>query len=279
MKTAADNKIVHLYHYQAFDVETDTDSDRLSDILKTNRIYLSNPKGFNDPWDCRPCFDTTQLDDPAFYERQVNFFEQCDRKRNNLSELEYQERSSKLRSNKNFLADLIHQMLGIENDIHKRYRVYCLTTDPYNVLMWSHYAKNHSGISLEFLFNQDMLVRTLQVAYFDTYPILDLADNNRETALLPLTAKSKEWNYEKEYRIIAEEEAHALSKETLITKENYLTLPEDALSAIIMGCVASEKTRSRIRDIVAQHSSKKPIFLKEAIRVPNQYRLSIRTMP
>jgi hypothetical protein len=46
-------------------------------LLATNSIYLSDTKGFNDPWDCRPCFDLTRLDDPTFYQRQVEYFRTC----------------------------------------------------------------------------------------------------------------------------------------------------------------------------------------------------------
>ena len=66
--TAGMNRIRFLYNYQRFDAA------RLERFLATNSIYLSDTKGFNDPWDCRPCCDLTELDDPAFYERQVQVF-------------------------------------------------------------------------------------------------------------------------------------------------------------------------------------------------------------
>lgn len=51
-----------------------------------------------------------------------------------------------LRNDPAFLKRCIDQMIGIDADIQKRYRVYCLTTNPHNTLMWSHYADNHAGI-------------------------------------------------------------------------------------------------------------------------------------
>jgi hypothetical protein len=119
------NRIRFLYNYQRFN------ADRLKGLLATNSIYLSDTKGFNDPWDCRPCYDLTRLDDPAFYQRQVEYFERIDRKHNShLSEDEHKKRSDRLRKDRTFLEHCIYQMSGLESEIQKRYRVYCLTTKP-----------------------------------------------------------------------------------------------------------------------------------------------------
>lgn len=36
------------------------------------------------------------------------------------------------------------------NKIQKEIGVYCLTTVPDSILMWSHYANNHKGVCLEY---------------------------------------------------------------------------------------------------------------------------------
>ena len=51
MKTAAQDGVQKLYHYQGRNVGF------LKDMLTNSRVYLSNPKNFNDPWDCNPYFD------------------------------------------------------------------------------------------------------------------------------------------------------------------------------------------------------------------------------
>ncbi|MBR0868211.1 DUF2971 domain-containing protein [Bradyrhizobium sp. YCK136] len=267
--TAAMNRIQFLYNYQRFD------AGRLERLLATNSLYLSDTKGFNDPWDCRPCYDLTRLDDPAFYERQVQFFEHVDRKRNtHLSDAEHRERADRLRKDRAFLEYCIYQMSGMESEIQKLYRVYCLTTKPADTLMWSHYAQNHTGICLEFGCANDVLSSALKVVYCETYPPLDLADNDAQTILLPLIAKAKAWEYEDEYRLIAQEEAEALSRESLITKSNLLLLPDGALTSIIIGCVASDAACGAVRDIVRRSGRK--IGLKQAERVPNHYSLTIK---
>ncbi|HTR11787.1 MAG TPA: hypothetical protein VMI72_00685 [Roseiarcus sp.] len=110
------NHVARLYHYQRFV------PDWLTQQLKTNSVYFSNTKGFNDPWDCHPCFDLTRLDEPAFYERQVQWFQRVDKERNtHLSAQKLEERASRLRHDRAFLERCIRQMVGLEADIQRRY--------------------------------------------------------------------------------------------------------------------------------------------------------------
>src|ERR1700758_3385092 len=95
--TAAMNRVERLYHYERFD------RDRLEQLLATSSLFLSDTKGFNDPWDCRPFFDLGRLEDAAFYERQVQWFRQVDRKHNpHRSEEELDKRASRLRNDRLF---------------------------------------------------------------------------------------------------------------------------------------------------------------------------------
>lgn len=65
-----------LYHWQRFD------ESRLADLLSTQRIYCSSPRAFNDPWDCKPHFNSDVLSDPDENERHVQWaVDLCKRKR------------------------------------------------------------------------------------------------------------------------------------------------------------------------------------------------------
>ena len=68
--------------------------------------------------------------------------------------------------------------------------------------------------------------------------------------------KAKAWEYEEEYRLIAQEEAEALNRESLITRNNLLLLPDGALTSIIVGCVAPEAMREAVRDICLLYTSR-----------------------
>ncbi len=66
-----------LYHWQRFDAA------RLEVTLKDNTIYCSWPGDFNDPWDCRPFFNTEQLSDPEELQKHIDWAgvpEKCQRR-------------------------------------------------------------------------------------------------------------------------------------------------------------------------------------------------------
>jgi hypothetical protein len=161
----------------------------------------------------------------------------------------------------------------LDSDIQRRYRVYCLATEPANTLMWSHYAEKHTGICLEYRCDDGVFSTALKVVYCETYPRLDLADDNPDTLLLPLLTKAEDWSYEDEYRLIAQEESEALNHRSLITKNNRLKLPDGALTSIIVGCLAPLSTGEAVVEIVK--SSGHPIELQEARRASNHYSLTV----
>jgi hypothetical protein len=199
------------------------------------------------------------------------------RKRNtHLSEVEHQARATKLRNDRAFLEHCIGQMTGIDTEIQKRYRIYCLTPKPADTLMWSHYAEKHSGICLEYRCDNHVLSSALKVIYCDSYPSFDLADEEPDTALLPILCKAKDWSYEEEYRLIAQEQSAALNHYSLITNNNMLSLPENSLTSIIVGCVTAQSIRETVSTIIKR--SGRRIELKEARRVPNHYSLSIASL-
>jgi hypothetical protein len=256
-----------LYNYQKFEPA------RLIRILETQTIYCSNPKRFNDPWDCRPCFDSSILDDPAGYERQVQWFDRSDRRRNPKPEAEHLRMAQRLRDDRKLLESLIFQMTEIDDEIDKRYRVYCFTVKPDCTLMWSHYASNHSGICLEFSATNGAFSSAFKVEYCDRYPSLDLAEVGMET-LLPLITKSATWSYEHEFRLIAEERSEALSPSTLKTENSFLPLPPGALQAVIVGCMMAASDRAAVHDLIK--ASGRAVAVREAVRVPNHYALTIQ---
>lgn len=264
---AGDERLTRLYHYERYSW------DWLSQTLLGGRIFLSDTKNFNDPWDCRPCFDLSRLDDPVFYERQVAWFDRSARKRTpNLTEHEYAQKANSLRRDRSLLESCIRQMGGLDIEIQKRYRVYCLTIDPTSMLMWSHYASNHSGICLEFGCDNSVFSGALKVFYCDSYPTFELADEDASSVLLPLMTKANVWSYESEYRLVAQEEEFAVSR-TLITQGNLLRIPDTALKSIIIGCSASSSQRDNIRDLLRLSGRK--IALKRTVRIANRYELAI----
>lgn len=269
ISTAATMGVHTLYHYESFNPEY------LVGVLSQGVLYGSNPSRFNDPWDCKPVFDTSGLDDPKRYEDHVQWFDAIGRKRlPALEEAERQQRINIMRSDRAFLEKMIRDCSSeIAKAIDDRYRVYCLSPDPTSTLMWSHYSHQHQGICLVFDTQNDVFGSALKIDYREKYPGLALDSDDDNQVILALLTKSAVWKYEDEYRIIAEERAHAIAKDTLKTDNNFLVYPAGSLKAVIVGCQANDTSVREVRQIVEKHG--RGIAIKRAIRKPNHYSLTI----
>jgi len=139
--------------------------------------------------------------------------------------------------------------------------------------MWAHYANKHRGICLEFNANDELFCQAIKISYAEDYPIYDLTDETVNGNLMPLTSKSKAWEYEDEYRLIAQVQDASNTENTLVACEDRVNLPENSLISVIIGCLAPEGIEEDIRRITDQASA--AIEIKFAERSRDQYKISI----
>jgi hypothetical protein len=99
----------------------------ICDFLEDPCLYLSNPGKFNDPFDMAP---TLRILDKRRAIEELDF----SGPRTSFSRKKAEEEFSK----------------RIKQEIPKDWRVYCLTENPENILMWSHYAEEHTGCVIGF---------------------------------------------------------------------------------------------------------------------------------
>jgi Protein of unknown function (DUF2971) len=165
MTNAYQDKITRLYHYERFIPK------RLVALLREQRVHCSNPDKLNDPWDCRPFFDTSCLSDPEEKERNINWFQTMDRAVPMSAERQLYI-SRLMNDDANFLPQLINSLSEQFMEIvPQRWCIYCLTPHPDSTLMWSHYADNHKGVCLEFSSDTNtMFASALKVMYRTVYP-------------------------------------------------------------------------------------------------------------
>jgi hypothetical protein len=270
-KTAAERRIRRLYHYQPFH------ADRFARIFTECTIYCSNPKDFNDPWDCRACFSKLLLNDAVEYERTVQWFLRIGLKHGSLiSPEEHTRREQELRTNRKLLEWMIDEATArIGEAVNNQYRVYCLSTHGDVPLMWSHYANAHHGVCLEFSVENDLFCGALAIEYLERYPQLDLADDDKDAGLRALLTKSEHWRYENEFRLIAAAPGYTFPG-LLATKDNFLQLPTGSLTAVIVGCLMQESDRDIVGALV--NGASWPVALMEAHRVPDRYELELRVL-
>jgi len=150
-----------LYHWQPFKEE------RLARTLSQNQIYCSRPNDFNDPWDCKPHFNTEILADPAENERHASWaVEMWSKHYPGAPDEVKQQKRAMLLADRNLAAMCLTEISeGMAEDINAKYRVYCLGPNVQNLLMWAHYADNHRGVCLEFDLRNDVLCGALRCDY------------------------------------------------------------------------------------------------------------------
>lgn len=126
---------------------------------------MSKPSSFNDPWDRKPWFNSSILDDPQERERHLEWLLRT------AGEPADAPPAEEMRANPMLLKALIEQVRdGHIRAIDDQYRVYCLSPEATIPLMWAHYGDNHRGVALEFDTRADQLVAAYKVYYSATYP-------------------------------------------------------------------------------------------------------------
>lgn len=117
------------------------------------------------------------------------------------------------------LDPIMPKLKGIVNE---QFAISCFSTSPDNILMWSHYADKHRGFCIEYDFtklkDKNILLLLYPVIYSERRPTVPMTlfdldnlkeiklSNNREVIpdiIMALLTKSKIWDYENEWRIIA----------------------------------------------------------------------------
>ena len=255
-----------LYHWQRFNGEW------LRATLESNCVYCSSPGTFNDPWDCKPHFNSEILSDPQEYEKHVNWAVALCRRTTRMSPLDLDRMRRELMSDRQRASELLNQISDeMAPAINSQYRVYCLGPDVRNLLMWAHYADSHMGVCLEFDVANETICSALKCDYLSAFPLMKLHDDSDDMVLRILLSKSDVWSYEDEYRLIAQERAAAAPlTETLMTDNSLLQLPAGALRAVVTGCRGDHDV---VRNLVQRVAPQ--VLVRRAVMVPNRYELVI----
>lgn len=266
---AIKKNIPYLYHYQPFNKEY------IADLVLNNRIKLSNPTGFNDPWDCRIIFSKQLLDNPEIYKANVEYAIDVQRRHLQISESELAIRREELMNNLDLMrATMDEYTQGMNDAIDKDYRVYCLSSEPDNFLMWAHYANHHKGLCFGFKSTSKVFSEALEVTYSELYPQLDPSENNENKFFRDaLLTKAKAWSYENEFRLIAKES----ESESFFTLQNgYLSFNPEDLASVIVGCSTLEEDILILKEILKDRES--PIELFRVLPSSDRYSLVIQDL-
>ncbi|QDU99126.1 DUF2971 domain-containing protein [Lignipirellula cremea] len=176
-------------------------------ILETMKLWASKPGAFNDPFDCDL--------DVAGRITEADVLHAATTEHGHRSQWPADIRrfiDSILDENGQFTQaerDRLDREIELLIDDNRNSGVICLSEVNDSILMWSHYACNHTGICIEFERTPNNALGDIEIAspvnYSSVYPHIDLGKmlvhRDGQTLDLMLRYKADCWSYEKEWRV------------------------------------------------------------------------------
>lgn len=235
-------------------------------IITKNELFFASADLFNDPFDATLPFKYKK--DEMTEENIIKKLFLTGRDMYpNISEEELQKMVKERLITQNFNSDKYwrdnHQ--NFINETNKTYGIFSLSSKSDNLLMWSHYAKAHTGFCIGFCKYE--LFETVQGAfgkihYSEHFPTMPLFGDNVPYILEILMTKSKDWEYEDEYRLI---KVHA--------PRSVFIYNDSCIKEIIFGCKMTQKNREEIIEVVQSKKSK--IKLYECLIDNEEFKLNL----
>jgi len=140
--------------------------------------------------------------------------------------------------------------------------------DPRSVLMWSHYAKHHTGLCFIFEVSRDFRTfsQALVVDYSTEFPVANWGKNFEQYLQKAILRKHEGWSYEKERRILRIGQARS-----------YLSFKPEALVGVILGCRATANSLPKLKELTKERNDAGQPYCKtyEARQHKSKYKLSI----
>ncbi len=237
-----------------------SDSSLNLDALKSNKMWYSAPCNFNDVFDC----DVTVDEDQLFKSIQAYPGVQGVR----IGSPMWKQMKSQAKSSARGMREMFSQM-------RSQMGITCLSELDDSLLMWAHYANNHRGMCVEYELmeiNRQLKFTPIPIVYSEDRACIGSLNPDtveRETTkvfLESLTAKSSEWSYEKEWRIIRDDGAcgdrwDAEKKGALLDMIRPVT--------VTLGCMAKQEFSKEVQEYCKDNQ----INLYRMERDPKAYRL------
>jgi hypothetical protein len=241
-----------LYKYKPLNLADSKSVQHTRELIVGARLWLSSPADFNDPFDMRGCVTI----DGGVKQRERRLRQLVNA---NMADLNWKQRESKVREMMTKTSD---ELAKIVTASHKstieRVGVCSFSTDPRNILMWSHYADYHTGICVQFDVARDAttFLEALRVDYSEDYPTINWIEDSAEQLKQVLLRKHLDWSYEKERRIAKVDAA----------KTN-ISFKSVAISGVILGCRSTAETEMLVRGLIEERCRK-------GLNEPTVYRAS-----
>jgi hypothetical protein len=243
-----DDRYYYLYKHLSFDPDL-----YVLNLFRRLQLKFTHPDSFNDPYDCMA---SIEFDDVPQSNQEA-----------------LQKHFSKI--------------------IKSNLSVTCFNNNPLNMLMWSHYAQSHKGFLVEFKIPHPTIewvhdaFNIQAIKYQDEFPKLSLSMLNPSNlfhdgrALEFVTnqylVKSKDWEYENEFRVLAHD----------YDPNNFSSLlkviPPEYISSVILGAKLQDEhpNKKKLIDAISFFNNKfqQDIKIYQAAMKPNSFKIVVSGHP
>jgi Protein of unknown function (DUF2971) len=248
-----------LYKYLKYYAPDETDWTKR--IFTDNAIYFAAPMNFNDPFD-----SVTRFTYPNSKAKRERFIREWVRR--SLPHIPEAVADQQVKGTIAIGDDIAHMEKICEEltyQMQQSNAVFCMTEKNDNILMWAHYADQHTGFCLEFGTDTPLFSRVRPVRYAKNLPKQDLVEFfTVDVRQLPLylVTKANDWEYEKEWRLADPGSGPG--------PQEY---PAESLTGVIFGCRMNEKNRKQIQEWCREREQPPKLF--EAKEKRTEYGLDI----
>lgn len=205
--------------------------------LLNSELYLASPLRFNDPFDCMVIENYRLLDTPEKRELYISKSVDLHKDRFEKMGVDLNKLKNSLRQRVNDIEAYQLEFEQLElSEMDKHYGVVSLSARWDSILMWGHYAECHRGFCVGFSENKiresGLFGKGGPITYAEYYPEISPLDKDFsvEQSFTQTHTKSKDWEYEREYRL------HSTFYPDVATdKDRTVSLPDHFIEEVIIG--------------------------------------------
>jgi len=243
----------HLYKYKPCNLL------HLRSFIVDSLLYLSARSELNDPFDVQSVVKfKTGKPHPSTYHKHLF-------KQHNASHKKRKEVQRRLSTT----AAIRRGIRTHLNDAIDGTGFHSFTTEPRDLLMWSHYADAHRGVCLMFSTAKDLdsFITALPVVYSETFPEIEYHENiGGDLIKKAFLTKALPWKYEDERRIFCPNLA-----------KKFLRINPQSLTGLILGSRIRESDEIAVRELVKERVARglTPLKIYRAHLSSNAYKIRI----
>lgn len=263
IRTAWKAGIHRLYKFREL-----SDRSRIESIFRDQALYWPSVSQLNDPFESKPRIVAPPIRN-EIEKRKVERLAYELFRRHGLDR-EEAKRRAKASTMPGFLEKRAEEMTRELPPALEVYRIFSMAGNCESILLWSHYAKAHTGICLCFASDNQEFGEALEVSYSADLPAIAFFEQGLEANLRAMVlTKSQDWRYEHEYRLVSQEPTARGFFPVLDHRYNFRA---KNLVEVIMGCNIAPDDEKFVREMVGL--SPTPIKLRRAVRSLHRFALN-----